>query len=128
MSALAIAIAALALSVLVWVTYLSSIPRGKVPAAPVGSVVAQLASVGLAVAAMVLQRGGAVISASALALVLSLLFLFILSQRKTPVGAIRVAVGDSLPAFKALRPDGSSFDSGEFRGHRILLKFFRGSW
>ncbi len=54
--------------------------------------------------------------------------LWLLSQRKTPIGDLRVQVGDQLLAFEASKADGSRFHTEDLAGQRTLLKFFRGGW
>ena len=53
----------------------------------------------------------------------SAMFTFFLSTADTPVGDIKIAVGDDLLAFKT-----EDFDSSSLAGKRTLLKFYRGSW
>jgi cytochrome oxidase Cu insertion factor (SCO1/SenC/PrrC family) len=65
---------------------------------------------------------------SALGIMFGGLFLFVLSQRKTPIGDLRVSTGDSLLPFSATDSDGTPFHSDSLAGKRILLKFFRGGW
>lgn len=48
--------------------------------------------------------------------------------RQTPIGDIRVQVGDKMLPFSALTPDGVQFQSDELLGRRVLFKFFRGAW
>ncbi|MCA9665620.1 MAG: hypothetical protein KC503_08525 [Myxococcales bacterium] len=114
--------------------YLASIPRGKVPARPVGSVVLQVLALLAAIAALIVATRvagtslGATIAPSATAMVLSGLFLYLLSQRKTPVGKLAVAVGDTLLPFTSKDQRGAPFDSASLDGKRVLLKFFRGHW
>lgn len=56
------------------------------------------------------------------------MFGYLYTQRATPVGRLRVAVGDPLRPFTALTPEGNTFDAASFQGRRVLLKFFRGHW
>ncbi len=129
--AIALAVGGL-LSVLVcWVTYLATVPSGKVPERPIGGIVLAVAGMVAAVAGLVLGRaelGAAVIAPSAIAITFAALFLALLTQRRTPIGNIKVKVGDSLLAFESMTSDGAAFDSAAFEGQRTLLKFFRGSW
>ena len=117
-----------------WVSYMATIPRNTVPARPVGAVIMQVGGTALAIAGVAWSfRGGgspgaATIAPAAVAATMGPLFLFILSQRKTPVGNIRVKVGDTLPAFAATTADGGAFNTDSLAGTRVLLKFFRGSW
>ncbi len=56
-------------------------------------------------------------------------FFFVLySQRKTPLGKIRVEVDAPMLAFESVDSSGNTVSSDHWRGRRILLKFFRGSW
>jgi hypothetical protein len=117
-----------------WGVYLASIPRGKVPVRPLGSVIMQFLGAGLAGLAIVWNyqgpetSGAAVIVPAALALMMALTFLWLLTQRKTPIGDLRVKVGDSILSFKSTTSDGVGFHSDELMGKRTLLKIFRGSW
>ncbi len=117
-----------------WVAYLATIPSGNVPAKPVGSVIAQLIGVGLAAAAIALRVqggqpiGAAVVVPASFATMMATFFVFLLTQRKTPIGAIRIKVGDPLPPFAAQTADGAPFHTDSLNGRRILLKFFRGHW
>jgi len=117
-----------------WVTYLATIPSGKVPVRPIGTIVLQLVGVGLAIAAVVwsFSEGGApgpaVIIPAAIALMMGSTFFYLLTQRKTPIGDLKVAVGDTLLRFEAPASDGSRFNTDSLAGKRTLLKFFRGGW
>jgi len=117
-----------------WGTYLATIPSGRVPARPVGWIIVQLIGIGLAVSAILwsFRHGGspgvAVIVPAAFALMMGLLFLWLLTQRKTPIGDLKVKVGDQLLAFAATTSDGTGFHTESLAGKRTLLKFFRGGW
>lgn len=135
MTATIYAWAGFALSVGTWVQYLSTIPRGKVPARPVGAALGHVVGLTLAALAMVMGRdGGGWISLIVwgmpigFTLTLGGLFFFLLSQRKTPLGEIRVSVGEQILPFNAKTPGGESFASVSLEGQRYLLKFFRGFW
>ena len=117
-----------------WAVYLSSVPRGKVPVRPIGTSVFLLAGAGLAVAALVLATrdgealGPEIIGPASFALMMSSLFFFLLSQRKTPLGKIQVKVDDRLPAFATQTSDGEPFHTDSLVGQRVLINFFRGFW
>ncbi len=64
---------------------------------------------------------------STVAIAMGALFLWLLTQRKTPIGDIKLAVGDEILPFSVAGADGW-FDSESLYGQRTLLKFFRGSW
>lgn len=117
-----------------WVMYMATVPSGRVPARPVGHMVAQgLGTVAVVVGITQALGGGfdatlTALSVGSLPLVMGPLFFFLLSQRKTPIGKLAVKVGDRLPAFAAVESTGEPFDSGSLHGQRVLLKFFRGHW
>jgi len=134
MIAIGMSLAGFAMVMIAWGTYLATIPSGKVPVRPVGAVVLQLAGVGLAIFAVVWSfRGGgapgiAVILPAAFAVMMAAFFLYLFSLRRTPVGDLKVQVGDTLLAFEAMTADGDQFTSESLAGKRTLLKFFRGGW
>jgi len=134
MFAIILSVAGAALVVLTWGVYLASIPAGKVPVRPVGSVMLQCTGVTLALGGVLHWVRGAdahaaaVFAPAGLAVVMGGFFLFLLSQRKTPVGDIKVAVGDKLLPFEARTAEGFDFHSEALMGQRTLFKFFRGAW
>ena len=120
--------ASLAAVVTSWLVYLRSIPRGGVARRPVGHVLTHLLGIDLAVAALTTTPTVPVAVPAASGLILGAAFLGLLSQRKTPLGSLKVAVGDPLLPFRCQDSDGAWFESSSLDGQRILLKFFRGSW
>lgn len=124
-----LAAAAAALTLGAWVGYMSTIPRGVVAVRPTTTIAVHLG--GIALAVLSLAVGPRTILSTALAATaigLAAFFFYLLSQRKTPVGQLTVAVGDALPSFSAKRSDDSDFESESLAGKRVLLKFFRGHW
>lgn len=117
-----------------WATYLATIPKGTMPARPIGHLLLQVGGVGLAIAGIAVwmrdggASGAAVIPSAAVAIMMGLFFPFLLLFRKTPVGNIKVKLGDTLLPFASQTSDGSSFHSDSLAGRRSLLKFFRGGW
>ncbi|MBT3224675.1 MAG: hypothetical protein HN945_12930 [Deltaproteobacteria bacterium] len=117
-----------------WGVYLGKIPGGRVPERPSGSVFLQCVGIGLAFSAIVWSyqstgsAGAAVITPAAVALMMGPAFLWLLSQRKTPLGDLKVKVCDQLLPFAAVTSEGVGFHTDELAGKRILLKFFRGGW
>lgn len=117
-----------------WIIYFASIPRHQVPVRPAGSVISQCFGMCLAVYAMIGPYQVSGISAvamyifAALALMMGLFFLWLLSQRKTPTGDLKVKVGDQLLPFEAMTSEGEKFHTDALSKKRVLLKFFRGGW
>jgi hypothetical protein len=117
-----------------WGAYLARIPSGKVPRRPIGSIILQCVGICLAVSAIAgdYHDGGgvglAVFAPAAFALMMGATFLWLLTQRKTPIGDLKVEVGDKLSSFAATTSEGSGFHTDELAGKRTLLKFFRGGW
>ncbi|MCP4294850.1 MAG: hypothetical protein GY786_04530 [Proteobacteria bacterium] len=117
-----------------WVFYMATVPKMKVPVKPTGHLSAQ--SLGLVLAlfavyysfANVGQVETGVIPFAAIATMMSGLFFGLYSIRNTPVGNIKVKVGDSLLAFSATSDTEETFNTDELSGKRVLLKFFRGGW
>ena len=116
------------------VSYFATIPRGTVPV-KIGGLVVRL-SVGVALAALAIlsssqgagSAGALVIAPAAFAMVMGSAVLWLLTQRKTPIGDLKVAVGDKLLPFETTASDGAKFRSDDLVGKRTLLKFFRGGW
>ena len=117
-----------------WVQYLSTIPRGVVPPRPVGAVVAIVfgtLAAGAGFAKAIAQGADGIVvlaPAAGFAVMLGGLFLFLLSQRKTPIGDLRVEVGKPMLRVEAKTADGADFSGADLAGRRYLLKFFRGYW
>ncbi len=128
MSAQWFPLVALTLAVAGWAVYLIQIARSTVPAAPLGNIVVQVAALAGAAYGIATAPSALTIPAGGVAMIMSGLFLFLLTQRRTPVGNIRVAVGQPLIPFTAKDAQGANFESSALDGRRILLKFFRGSW
>lgn len=117
-----------------WLRYLVAIPAGKVPAKPVGHVALQVVGIAAALAAFLLGSTSGLAFAllvalpASIALLMGAFFLWLLSQRKTPLGELKVRLGDSLLPFAATTSDGAPFHSDSLAGTRTLVKFFRGGW
>lgn len=117
-----------------WLAYLATIPRGSVPVRPIGSIILHGAGIGLAISAIVWgflgdgASGIAVLVPAVFALTMGLMFFWLLSIRKTPIGDLKVEAGDRLLAFEATNSEGSRFHTNDLAGKRTLLKFFRGGW
>jgi len=114
--------------------YLLTIPRGKVPVLPVGTFITLSIGIVMATASMVLNfnvggiSGVVGILISIFAVMMGSSFFWLFSQRRTPVGDLKVGVGDKLLSFSAATSEGVAFNSDELLGKRTLLKFYRGGW
>ena len=132
--ALTLASIGLGSSLVAWIAYMATIPGGKVPVRPIPHIVLQVVAVAASIAAIALSfrdggtPGALVIVLAANGMIMGGLFLWILTQRRTPVGDLRVKAGDELLPFAATTSDGGSFHTDSFAGRRVLLKFFRGHW
>ncbi len=115
------------------VAYFRTIPQGTVPVKITSLVLKLCSGIGLAAAAIAWSYqsgtlGVAVIAPAALAIMMASMILWLLTLRKTPIGDIKVKVGDKLLGFKATTSEGISFSTNELAGKRTLIKFFRGGW
>ena len=134
MTAFGIALAGLVLVIGALIQYFSTIPSNKVPEKPVAlitllSVGALLGIISIIVSVQTsLLSLTSVIIPSALSLFLAAAVFWLLSQRKTPIGDIKVKVGDQMLPFNATTSEGREFHTSELDGKRTLLKFFRGGW
>jgi hypothetical protein len=132
--ALEMALAGVVVVMGTWISYLVAIPRNKVPVRPLGSIIMQCLGIGLAISAILGrdQNSGlsvvAVIIPATFAMMMGLIFLWLLTQRKTPIGQIKIKIGDKLLPFEATTSEGARFHTDELAGKRILMKFFRGGW
>lgn len=117
-----------------WGVYLSSISSGKVPVWPIGSIITQCIGMLLGIGATVSAfRSGVAMHPLLwipvfLSIGMGLAFLGLLSIRKTPIGDLKVQVGDSILAFETQTSEGQLFRMQDRLGQRTLLKFFRGGW
>lgn len=116
------------LILLTWVVYLAAIPRENVPARPVLHVVVMV----FGLIAMVTGLSNSLTFLSVVVAVfgigMAVLFFFLLTIARLPDGELRVAVGNSMLAFTAPDSSGRAVNADDWRGQRILLKFFRGKW
>lgn len=110
-----------------WIWYLALIPTEQVPERPHIHIVLMLLGMGLAA----IGASSLTIASVATAVVawsLGVFFLYLLSIAALPDGELTVAIGDPLPAFSAPDHTGQIVTSNDWRGQRMLLKFFRGQW
>ncbi|KPA21129.1 putative peroxiredoxin [Shimia sp. SK013] len=133
-AAILTAMAGFAIVLISIILYFRTIPRGTVPEKVGGFATKLIIGVALSLIGVYLGLTGEGM-AGALTYVLASLGIFfggfilwVLTQRKTPIGEIKVAVGDNLLPFTSMTSEGAAFDSSELSGKRTLLKFFRGGW
>lgn len=133
MTPLPLALGGLLLSLATWGVYMATIPMNRVPVRATATLAAQAAAGLLGLAGLALWAlegrpgwGPPLLALGALSQAAG--FLWVYSQRRTPVGELRVAVGDRLLPFTARTADGQPFESESLAGQRVLLKFFRGGW
>ena len=116
-----------------WAHYISTIPRDSVPRKPIVMYITQTVGLILGSVSLVIGvRAGGVpaglMVVAGFAIFMGLFFFVLYSQRKTPLGKLQVEVGAPMLAFESVDSDGQTINSDDWRGRRILLKFFRGSW
>lgn len=114
--------------------YFSTIPKNEVPEKPIVLQLLLMLGIVLALKALYTSISGSVgtiIAAavpSLLVILMGSFILWVLTQRKTPIGAIKVKVGETILPFSAMTSEGATFNSSEISGKRTLIKFFRGGW
>jgi len=116
------------------VSYLSTIPSGKVPVRPMGLVFFLSLGVLLAITSIVwnyqfsLSPHVVVVFPAFFAICMGTFFLWVLTQPKTPLGDLKIKIGDHLLPFEVKTSEGKQFLSNDLMGKRTLFKFFRGGW
>ena len=122
----------LVISSLTWTWYLALIPREKVPRRPFAHVILMAVAAFLAAAAIYSAAGAAGSLLAGLIGLISLglagFFYFLLAIAALPDPKMKIAVGESLPPFRLRNQDEKWVASQDWRGQRLLLKFFRGHW
>lgn len=134
MTTLAVTLAVIGFSIAIIgvAAYFIKVKKNNTPKRPIGLITTF--SIGL-----ILGGYAIYLSNSTLALVLAVItftltaficamLLFFLLQRKTPIGNIKVKLGDSIIPFSTPLFDGNTFNTENLQGKRALLKFYRGSW
>ena len=129
-----VASAAAGIMLVSWTHYLWLIPQEKVPEKPTAHSAAMALAVVLGLAAPVLsvlfQSDLAMFEAPIELMAISGAagFFYLMSQAPMPDGHRTFNVGDVLPEFSAPDQDGATVNLADFRGDRVLIKFFRGHW
>ncbi len=126
--ALTLALLGLVVTLAGLVVYFSTLAKHQVPARPVGLIGALLIGIALPAAALWMEVTVGIAVPAVLSIITGVVFLWILSLRKTPLGDIRVKVGDTVLPFNSQTDANQPFDETAFTGKRTLLKFHRGAW
>lgn len=114
--------------------YFSTIVKNNVPVVPYSLFFALAigAASGVYSLFLVASDGTTMIIAVAIPALISLftsgLLTFIITQKNTPIGDIKVKVGDRILPISAMNADGKKFNDTQWQNQRVLLKFYRGSW
>lgn len=116
-----------------WGHYIATIPRDKVPRSPTMMFITQSTGLILALGSLGLARDGGSIPAGIMllagfAIFMGLFFFILYSQRSTPLGNLQVELDSPMLAFEGTDSDGNPVDTNNWRGRRILFKFYRGLW
>lgn len=110
------------------VQYLLTIANETVPESPAPLAISELVGLAFGVVGIVVEPSGLTIGLFAMAAPMAGLLLYFLSIRKLPDGELIASVDAPMPALVATDHQGKPFDLNDLRGHRVLFKFFRGSW
>ncbi len=133
-SALILAVVGFVFTFTSLVLYLRTIPQNRVPTSVFGF--ASRMAIGAAISGVAIYLGITGVGAAGwmvyvpagLGLVVGAMILVFLTQRKTPLGDIKIKVGEPYIPFSAKTPEGEDYSSDAFKGKRILFKLFRGGW
>lgn len=108
--------------------YFASIGREEVPEDPTPYNVAMAVGAVLGIAGIALAPALTTGLLGGLAIALAGFFVWLMSMRRLPDGALIARVGEPLPELEAPDQDGALIRLADLRGQRVLLKFFRGGW
>ena len=126
--ALTLALLGLGATLVGLVVYFSTIVKHQVPERPVGFIGALIIGIALSSTALWMEVTVGIAIPAVLSILTGVIFLWILTLRKTPLGDIKVKVGDTVFPFKSQTDANQPFDETAFQGKRTLLKFHRGAW
>ncbi|MGH0029238.1 MAG: hypothetical protein ACQGVC_05580 [Myxococcota bacterium] len=100
----------------------------RLPADRRGFVAVWLVGIALGVAALGQGAGWLAGVPAALAVLGGVFFCFTVAISRQRAADDAIAVGATLPAFRAPDDTGAVFDSAVLAGRPVLIKFFRGHW
>lgn len=119
-------------SIIGLVVYLGKMKKSKTPKKPIGLMISMLLGLCLGGYAVSLSNSATETVVAGIfcgfTIFLSAMLLFLLLQKKPPLGDIKVKVGDLIIPFEASTFEDNAFNTEKIKGKRTLLKFFRGSW
>ncbi len=55
-------------------------------------------------------------------------FIWVFTQKDTPLSDIKVAIGEKFPKFESITYNNEVYSTEEMKNQRVLLKFYRGAW
>ena len=130
--AISLAILGLASTLTGLVSYFSKLQKNNAPKIPVVLITAFLLGLifsgfAIALSQTILAEVLASIVLGITAFISSVLGFFLV-QSKTPVGDIKVKVGDHILPFQTQTFENTLFTTDNLQGQRTLLKFYRGAW
>jgi peroxiredoxin len=132
--ALLISLTGLIVLILGITVYFYKLIQNKVPKTPIGLFFSIFVATTSAIYGLYLSIPNEIINVlpiavpAILSIIISSLFLFVFMNKKTPLGNIKVKIGDSIIPFQSTSAQGHAFSQEDLKNKRILLKFFRGSW
>ncbi|MEH6597299.1 MAG: peroxiredoxin family protein [Colwellia polaris] len=114
--------------------YFSKLIKNKVPKLPIGLFFCLSVGVLTGLYSLYLAIPNAFLSVLPIAIpavftvFIGSFFIFVFLNKNTPLGDIKVSIGDKLIPFETKTAADTIFSSEQFKGKRTLLKFYRGSW
>jgi peroxiredoxin len=113
-------------------SYFTKLKKNQTPKYPLGLATTLPVSIALGFYALSLSSSTLVTIIMALPVgivtLVSATLLFFLLQKSTPIGDIKVKLGDSILPFITNDFEGNTLSTESLKGKRTLLKFYRGSW
>ncbi|TFH22086.1 MAG: hypothetical protein E4H03_09205 [Myxococcales bacterium] len=108
--------------------YFATIPKETVPKDVRPHSVVLILGAAMGVAGIVVSATTTTIALGATSVVSAASLLWLFAQRHLPDAELVVAVGDPMPTLEARDQDGRLVRLDDFKGRRVLFKFFRGFW
>jgi hypothetical protein len=128
MTALYLALGALALAIVTAVRWFRAVYQVALPRSRTGYLLAMFCVALASVAALAGSPGIAGGVAAGVALVIAAFFFLTVAISRQVTGKQAITVGSAIPHFTATDENGEHFDSLVLAGNPALIKFFRGHW